>query len=406
MENQPIINIGVIGHVAHGKSTFVRNISGTKTQKHSSELKNNKTIYLGYANVKIYGCTTCNEINEPEGYSTQPKCDKCQTDNILLNHLSFIDCPGHDELMATMLNGVSMMDYVILVVSANEKFPRPQTEEHFMAAKMMKIKNLIVIQNKVDLVTRANVELQHQTIKDYLYEHGFASPIIIPFSAHQNFNRSYVLHYLAKLSAPIREIEKPVRIYISRTFDINKPGTLIDEIQGGVLGGTIMHGTLHKGETLEILPGIVVNTPDGTLKSYPIRTEINSIKTDMTPLESAIPGGLIGMQTKLDPYFAKADKLVGQIAGIPGTLPPIAHTLTIIFSHFKKEAEPLHITDVLRLNINSGTVYGIIIDKNTNIITIKLKYLVCVELDQLIAISKKSGNGYRLVGYGNIKAFE
>ena len=138
IDRQPVVNIGVIGHVAHGKSTFVKNITGVKTQRHSSELVNNKTVYLGYANTKIYQCPNC---PKPKCYSTNPQCEGCQGTSELVNHISFVDCPGHDDLMATMLNGVSLMDYVVLVIAANEQFPMPQTLEHFLAAKIMGVRN-------------------------------------------------------------------------------------------------------------------------------------------------------------------------------------------------------------------------------------------------------------------------
>ena len=143
METQPVINIGMLGHVSDGKTTITKQLTGTLTQKHSSERQKNLTIRLGYANAKIIKCMVC---PEPDCYGAcgsdchEYRCKKCNNSAILVNHVSFVDCPGHNMLMSTMLNGTSVMDYTILVEStANSNFPAPQTIEHFKCIKSMGI---------------------------------------------------------------------------------------------------------------------------------------------------------------------------------------------------------------------------------------------------------------------------
>merc|ERR1712166_1488204 len=111
ISRQATINIGTIGHVAHGKSTVVKAISGVQTVRFKNELERNITIKLGYANAKIYKCSNFN-CPKPGCYKamgsdvrTIPFCDQCHYDMVLIKHISFIDCPGHEILMATMLPG-------------------------------------------------------------------------------------------------------------------------------------------------------------------------------------------------------------------------------------------------------------------------------------------------------------
>jgi translation initiation factor 2 subunit 3 len=79
----------------------------------------------------------------------------------LVRHVSFVDCPGHDILMATMLNGAAVMDAALLLVAGNETCPQPQTSEHLAAVEIMKLENIIILQNKVDLIKEAQA-LEHQ----------------------------------------------------------------------------------------------------------------------------------------------------------------------------------------------------------------------------------------------------
>ena len=71
---------------------------------------------------------------------------------LLYRHVSFVDCPGHDALMSTMIAGAAVMDAALLLVAGNQVYPQPQTREHLLAVDIMKLKHIIVLQNKIDLV--------------------------------------------------------------------------------------------------------------------------------------------------------------------------------------------------------------------------------------------------------------
>lgn len=85
-----------------------------------------------------------------------------------LRHVSFVDCPGHDILMATMLTGAAVMDAALLLVAGNESCPQPQTSEHLAAVEIMKLRNILILQNKVDLVREAEALEQQKAIAKFI----------------------------------------------------------------------------------------------------------------------------------------------------------------------------------------------------------------------------------------------
>lgn len=169
ISRQATINIGTIGHVAHGKSTVVKSLSGVHTVRFKNELERNITIKLGYANAKIYECVNP-ECEQPGAFSSRGSSHADTfTDEKgtweLRRHVSFVDCPGHDILMATMLNGAAVMDAALLLVAGNESCPQPQTSEHLAAVEIMKLRNILILQNKIDLVKEDAALAQHEQIK-------------------------------------------------------------------------------------------------------------------------------------------------------------------------------------------------------------------------------------------------
>jgi translation initiation factor 2 subunit 3 len=191
ISRQATINIGTIGHVAHGKSTLVKAISGVKTIRFKNELIRNITIKLGYANAKIY--KTEGPVDVPghyrsEGSATADTFTDDGKEWSLQRHVSFVDCPGHDILMATMLNGAAVMDAALLLVAGNEPCPQPQTSEHLAAVEIMRLQNIIILQNKVDLVKQEQAEAQHEQIKKFVAGTVADSAPIIPISAVLRYN--------------------------------------------------------------------------------------------------------------------------------------------------------------------------------------------------------------------------
>ena len=323
MSRQPTINIGTIGHVAHGKTTLVKCISGVNTIRHKIEKERKSTYKLGYANAKLFKCDTC----EPPGCFRSLGSDsidkfECEIENCgglvsLQRHVSFVDCPGHDILMATMLNGAAVMDAALLLIAANETCPQPQTSEHLAAVEKMNLKNIIILQNKIDTIMKNNKiesisKEQFHQIKKFVKSTNAENSIIIPISAQFKYNIDVVIEHMCKLPIPIRDFTSCPKFIVVRSFDVNKPGTFIDEIKGGVAGGTLLKGILKTGDEIEIRPGEIIRNNEG-IKCVSIYSKIISIHSENNELLFAVPGGLIGIGTNLDPSLTKNNSLVGKV---------------------------------------------------------------------------------------------
>ncbi|CAN1323892.1 Eukaryotic translation initiation factor 2 subunit gamma [Linum perenne] len=341
ISRQATINIGTIGHVAHGKSTVVKAISGVQTVRFKNELERNITIKLGYANAKIYKCED-ERCPRPDCYKAygsgkedSPACDVPGFENArmkLLRHVSFVDCPGHDILMATMLNGAAIMDGALLLIAANETCPQPQTSEHLAAIEIMRLKHIIILQNKVDLVQESVAQNQHETIQQFIKGTVAEDAPVVPISAQLKYNIDAVCEYIVKkIPVPERDFTLPPNMIVIRSFDVNKPGYEVDDIKGGVAGGSILKGVLKVNQVVEVRPGIVVKDENGNIKCTPIYTRIVSLYAEQNELQFAVPGGLIGVGTTMDPTLTRADRLVGQVLGQTGSLPEVFVELEVKF---------------------------------------------------------------------------
>lgn len=404
MEKQATINVGTIGHVAHGKTTIVQCITGTSTIRYKDELEKNITIKLGYANAKIYACN----CERPKCYSIKSGvCSVCNQKYKLVRHISFVDCPGHDVLMTTMLNGTVVMDSALLLIAANEPCPQPQTVEHLFAVEVMNLKNIVVLQNKIDLITKEQAIEQYGQIEQFLKTSSVNGPIV-PISGQFNVNIEAVLDLLVNyIKEPERNLADVAKMVIIRSFDINRPGTNVKDILGGVIGGSLVSGILRIGEEIEIRPGIIKKTQNGGFMCYPFLSVVKTLNSEKTKLEEAVPGGLIGVGTELDPNFCKGDRLVGMVMGPKGTLSPIYYDIKIKYELFHKTLstsakESLKLEENLLLNIGSSTVGSRIYEIDEVNMSLELIKPCCCNIGDRIAISRKIKNNWRLIGFGTI----
>jgi translation initiation factor 2 subunit 3 len=407
---QPVVNIGIVGHVDHGKTTLVKALSGYWTDRHSEEIKRGISIRLGYADIMLMKCPIC---PEPDCFTTKKECEKCGAKTELIRAISFVDSPGHETLMATMLSGAALMDGALLVIGANENCPQPQTKEHLMALNILGIKNIIIIQNKIDIVTREKVIENYNQIKAFVKGTVAENAPIIPVSAQQNANLDLIVQSIEK-HIPTRghELDKSPFMFVARSFDINKPGTNIEKLRGGAIGGSLNCGVFHLGDEIEMRPGRKVES-GGTSKWVPIRTVITSIHAGTEELNEAKPGGLIGVGTKLDPSITKSDALVGQVAGHPGKLPPTIEGFVmetkllerVVGVNDESAVEPIRSNEPLMLNIGTATTIGIVTSARQMDAQVKLKRPICADKGSHIAISRRVGARWRLIGSGVLKEF-
>jgi len=405
---QPEVNIGMVGHVDHGKTTLTQALTGKWTDEHSEELKRGISIKLGYADTSFYKCPNC---PEPLCYSTKPICPHCGSETELLRKVSFVDAPGHETLMAVVISGAAIMDGALLLIAANEPCPQPQTEEHLMALDIVGAKNIVIVQNKIDLVTEEQAKKNYEQILEFIEGTCAENSPIIPISAHHEVNLDTLIMAIEEyIPTPKRDKSKPPLMYTARSFDVNKPGTKPKDLKGGVIGGSLKQGVLRIGDQIEIRPGIKVEEK-GKTRYEPLFTEIASIITGGEMVEEAGPGGLLGVGTYLDPALTKADALAGKVVGKEGQLPPVFYELQmdvfllkrIIGEKEKKKVEDIKINEPLMLTVGTATTVGIVKHIKKDYMEVSLKIPVCAEVGQRIAISRNIMGRWRLIGYGEIK---
>jgi translation initiation factor 2 subunit 3 len=407
LPKQPEVNIGTIGHVDHGKTTLVQSLTGVWASRHSEELKRGITIKLGYADLPIYKCPKC---EPPKNYSTQPVCPSCAEQAVFVRAISFVDAPGHEALMATMLSGAAIMDGAILVIAADEPCPQPQTREHLAAAEVIGIKNIVIVQNKIDIVDEKRALQSYQEIKNFVKGTVAENAPIIPVSAQRGINIDVLLNAIEEIiPSPKRDETKPPFMYIIRSFDVNKPGTLIEEMEGGIVGGTIAQGKFTVGEEIEICPGVMTEREGKTVYD-PLISEISTLQAGEQNVKEATCGGLVGVGTLLDPSYSKADGLTGNIAGKKGMLPPTLTELTLE-THVLERAvgtkellkvERINLDETLLLHVGAAVNVGKVTAAKNNLIKVKLNRPVCVLPGSRVAISRKITARWRLIGYGLI----
>jgi len=407
LPKQPEVNIGTMGHVDHGKTTLVQALTGVWASRHSEELKRGITIKLGYADMPIYKCPKC---EPPKSYTTQPVCPNCSSKATFVRAVSFVDAPGHEALMATMLSGAAIMDGAILVIAADELCPQPQTREHLAAAGIIGIKNIVIVQNKIDIVDEKRVHESYEEIKNFVKGTIAENAPIIPVSAQRRVNIDVLIQAMEEfIPTPKRDETKPPLMYVVRSFDVNKPGTSIEKLEGGVIGGTILQGKFSVGDEIEIRPGITTEK-EGKNIYNPLSSEVVSLHAGGRSENEARCGGLVGVGTLLDPSFSKADGLTGNIAGKSGMLPPTLSELTLE-THILERAvgtkelikvEEISIGETLLLHVGAAITVGKVASIKKDSATVNLTRPVCTQTGSRVAISRKIAGRWRFIGYGMI----
>jgi translation initiation factor 2 subunit 3 len=395
MSKIPEVNIGLVGHVDHGKTTLTRALSGKWTDEHSEELKKGITIRLGYADVTYY--------NDDGELNVDGKGKMERT-------VSLVDAPGHETLMANVLSGAAIMDGAILIIAADEECPQPQTREHLAALDIIGVDNIVIVQNKIDLVEEEEVKENYRQIKEFVSGTVAEDAPIIPVSAQHEVNIGALLEAVdEEIPTPERDEDSDPKMLIARSFDINKPGTLPEEISGGVVGGSLVRGKLEPEQEVELKPGRKVG--DGEWET--VTTTIESIIHGDSIVDEGRPGGLLGVETGLDPAMTKSDGLSGNVLGLEGTLPETTKDIGIevelmerlVGSEDEKEIDNIKEHEPLMINVGTGKSAGRVTQAGDNV-KMDLKVPICAEEGDRIAISRQIGSRWRLIGHGKITSVE
>lgn len=408
LPSQPEVNIGLVGHVDHGKTTLTQALSGVWTDTHSEERRRGISIKLGYADTAFY------KTDSGQYYATgrRPEGGK-DIDSELQRVVSFVDAPGHETLMAIMITGASIMDGAMLMVAANETCPQPQTREHLMALEIAGIKNIVIVQNKIDLVTKERAMESYKEIKEFLEGTIAQNAPVIPVSAHHDVNLDILIEAIEQtIPTPNRQEDERAVMHIARSFDVNRPGTRPAKLTGGVIGGSIVEGAFREGDEIIIGPGRKIEQGSKT-RWEPIETTITSMQGGGGKRDVMMAGGLCGLGTLLDPSITTADNLSGQVLAKKGELPTIrtecSITVELMDTMVSGDGEgadkiyPLRNNEMLMVNVATSTSVGVVKGAEKGKATLHLRLPICADEGQRVSLSRRVGARWRLIGHGTIQ---
>ena len=197
---------------------------------------------------------------------------------------------------------------------------------------------------------------------------------------------------------------------------MNKPGSEVDDLKGGVAGGSILQGVLKVGQEVEIRPGIVQKDNKNQITCTPIKTIVLSLFAEKNDLQYAVPGGLVGVGTKIDPTLCRGDRMVGHVLGAVGSLPEIFIDLEISFYLLRRllgvkvegrekgaKVQKLAKNEGLMVNIGSLSAHARVMAVKADLAKITLTKPVCTEIGEKIALSRRIDKNFRLIGWGQIR---
>ena len=392
MDELPELNLGIVGHIDHGKTTLLSKLTGKFTDTHSEELKRGITIKLGYADMTIY---------RDKGVYNNRK-------GTPVRYVSFIDAPGHEMLMATMLSGAATMDAAILVVDAHEGI-KPQTQEHLMALEAKNIKNVIIVQNKIDLVDREQALENYGMIKEFVKGTVAEDSPVIPVSALQEINVDKILEELTKIKIPDKDRDSEPAFIVARSFDINRPGAKISGLKGGVLGGILKRGKLKVGDEIEIKPGLS-SKKSNQVTYQPLSSRILSLHKGKKEVEEVFPGASISIETSLDPFLTKTDSLTGCLVSGKNVLPDMTYKIKIKSSIFQKLSgtekhegiEPVRTKQLLMLSVNTTITVGTVEKMKGDELELNLNIPIVALKGDNVGIARNISGHWRLIGWGEV----
>ncbi|RPI76711.1 MAG: selenocysteine-specific translation elongation factor, partial [Desulfobacteraceae bacterium] len=244
---KPVI-LGTAGHIDHGKTAFVKALTGIDTDRLKEEKERGITIELGFAYLQL-----------PGGQM-----------------LGIVDVPGHEKFVKHMLAGATGIDLVALIIAADEGV-MPQTREHLEICQLLKIKQGLVVLTKADLVDPDWLALVKEDVAKFLAGTFLEKSPVVEFSALTGQGLPTVVQTIAALikDLPSREIGHFFRLPIDRVFSMKGFGTVIT--------GTCVSGEIRMGDEITIYPhkiesrirGIQVHNREVNEVRAGLRTAIN-----------------------------------------------------------------------------------------------------------------------------------
>ncbi len=212
--------MGTAGHIDHGKTSLIRALTGTDCYRLEVDKRRGITIELGFA-----------ELPLPGGKS-----------------LSVVDVPGHEKFVRAMVAGASGVDFVLLVIAADEGV-MPQTREHLEICNLLGIRSGVVALTKIDAVDEEMIALAQEDVAALLEGSALQGAPVFPVSARTGQGLEALVSELAALEARLSPIRSQdlFRLPVDRVFSVHGSGTVIT--------GTMIAGSVSVGDTVELYPG-------------------------------------------------------------------------------------------------------------------------------------------------------
>ncbi|MEA3434868.1 MAG: selenocysteine-specific translation elongation factor [Thermodesulfobacteriota bacterium] len=222
------IILGTAGHIDHGKTTLIKALTGTDTDRLKEEKLRGITIELGFASLDL-----------PSG-----------------QHIGIVDVPGHEKFVKNMVAGATGIDIVVMVIAADEGV-MPQTREHMEICTVLGVKHGFVVLTKTDLVDEEWLELAMEDVKDFIRGTFLEDTPVIPVSSKTGQGIDNFIDTLDKLSAkiPDRTSSGLFRLPVDRVFTMKGFGTVIT--------GSLISGRIQVGDTIMIYPSTITSKVRG-----------------------------------------------------------------------------------------------------------------------------------------------
>ena len=297
--------IGTAGHIDHGKTSLVKALTGTDTDRLKEEKERGITIELGFAELTL--------------------------DNV---HAGIVDVPGHERFVKNMLAGVGGIDLVMLIVAADEGI-MPQTREHLSICRLLGIKTGLIVLTKTDLVEPEWVELVTDDILDFVKDTFLEEKPIVPVSAHTGDGLENLKHILNEIAnqTPVKSETGIFRIPIDRVFTMRGFGVVIT--------GTLFSGSVAVGEQVEVYP----RTLQARVRGLQVHGE--SVEKSTAGLRTAV--NLQGLE--------RTEVFRGDIIGHRGELKS-TYMLDVHLEHLADAPRPLKTRNRIRFHAGTAEIMG------------------------------------------------
>jgi selenocysteine-specific elongation factor len=294
----PVV-MGTAGHIDHGKTTLVRALTGTDCDRLAEEKRRGITIELGFA-----------ELILPGG-----------------RRISVVDVPGHERFVRTMVAGAAGVDFVLLVIAADEGV-MPQTREHLEICALLGIRAGIVALTKADAVDEEFLDLVREDVAAFLEGGILEGAPVIPVSAHSGMGMDALIAALAVLEAGLEPVRSRdlFRLPVDRVFSLRGHGTIV--------AGTMISGQISVGDTVEFSPSGLISKVRG-LQSHGMVAEKAqagrriAVNVPDVAVEQVRKGEMLSRQNTLFPR----DRWVLRLSCLSSSPRPLRHRMEVHFHH-------------------------------------------------------------------------